>query len=349
MSRTLQAASLAVLLTVALSASAQHNALKITSQPRNAQVYLDDAPKGTTSPDEGKLDLENLPAGSHKLRISAPGYQDWTQTVRIADGSDLSVEAKLLLTVHRVGDGVSAPRIVFQPDPEYSEEARQAKYQGTVVLYVEVGADGRTHNIRIQRALGLGLDEKAIEAVRQWQFEPARKDGQPVRVGVNIEINFCLYEGSCSGGPLRLKFIENALKAGIPATPRAPDYAAVTVRGTIVAVVLVTLYLVFFFLSFETKIRTLFTSEPLEPADESPQEAGESAPAHPWLALLGTVFFVAIGIDVVKTEMFDLWGALVYGPSVRAGGVVMILMGISCSYPTIEYWCRRAFKRLKQR
>jgi TonB family protein len=95
--------------------------------------------------------------------------------------------------VYRVGGGVSAPRVVFQPDPEYSEEARKAKYQGTVVLYVEIGTDGRTHNIRIQRSLGLGLDEKAIEAVRTWKFEPARKDGQPVTVGVNIEVNFRLY------------------------------------------------------------------------------------------------------------------------------------------------------------
>ena len=95
--------------------------------------------------------------------------------------------------VYRVGGGVSAPRIVFQPDPEYSEEARKAKYQGTVVLYVEIGPDGRTHNIRIQRSLGLGLDEKAVEAVRTWKFEPARKDGQPVSVGVNIEVYFRLY------------------------------------------------------------------------------------------------------------------------------------------------------------
>ena len=95
--------------------------------------------------------------------------------------------------VYRVGGGVSAPRVLFQPDPEYSEEARKAKYQGTVVLYAEIGTDGRTHNIRVQRSLGLGLDEKAIEAVRTWKFEPGRKDGQPVTVGINIEVNFRLY------------------------------------------------------------------------------------------------------------------------------------------------------------
>ena len=62
-----------------------------------------------------------------------------------------------------------------------------------MVLFVVVGADGRTHDIRVQRYLGLGLDEKAIEAVRTWKFEPAKKDGQAVAVQVNIEVNFRLY------------------------------------------------------------------------------------------------------------------------------------------------------------
>jgi len=94
---------------------------------------------------------------------------------------------------YRVGGGVSAPRAIFSPDPEYSEEARKAKYQGTVVLWVVVGADGRPHDLRVTRSLGLGLDEKAMEAVRTWKFEPAKKDGQAVAVQVNIEVNFRLY------------------------------------------------------------------------------------------------------------------------------------------------------------
>jgi TonB family protein len=94
---------------------------------------------------------------------------------------------------YRVGGGVSAPRIVYSPDPDYSEEARKAKYQGTVVLWVVVGPDGRTRDIRVQRSLGLGLDEKAMDAVRTWKFEPARKDGQPVAVQINVEVNFRLY------------------------------------------------------------------------------------------------------------------------------------------------------------
>ncbi|MGO8985994.1 MAG: energy transducer TonB [Terriglobales bacterium] len=95
--------------------------------------------------------------------------------------------------VYHVGGGVSAPRKIYDPDPEYSEEARKAKYQGTCVLYVVVGPDGKTRDIRVSRTLGLGLDEKAMEAVKNWRFEPAYKDGKPVAVAINIEVDFRLY------------------------------------------------------------------------------------------------------------------------------------------------------------
>lgn len=95
--------------------------------------------------------------------------------------------------VYRVGGGVLPPRPVYDPDPDYSEEARKAKYQGTVVLWVIVGADGRPKDVRVQRPLGMGLDEKAVEAVRRWKFEPAKKDGQAVAVQIQVEVNFRLY------------------------------------------------------------------------------------------------------------------------------------------------------------
>lgn len=95
--------------------------------------------------------------------------------------------------VFRVGGGVSAPKAVYAPDPEYSEEARKAKYQGTCVLWLIVGPDGRPRDIKIARSLGLGLDEKAIQAVKTWKFEPAMKDGKPVAVQINVEVSFRLY------------------------------------------------------------------------------------------------------------------------------------------------------------
>jgi periplasmic protein TonB len=95
--------------------------------------------------------------------------------------------------VFRVGGGVSAPKATFSPDPEYSEEARKAKFQGTCVLWLIVGPDGHPRDIRVSRTLGLGLDEKAIEAVKNWKFEPAMKDGKPVAVQINVEVDFRLY------------------------------------------------------------------------------------------------------------------------------------------------------------
>jgi protein TonB len=95
--------------------------------------------------------------------------------------------------VFQVGGGVSAPRLKYKTDPDFSEEARKAKHQGTVLLSVIVGSDGKVRDPHVVQSLGLGLDEKAMEAVRTWLFEPAMKDGRPVAVAVQIEVNFRLY------------------------------------------------------------------------------------------------------------------------------------------------------------
>ncbi len=95
--------------------------------------------------------------------------------------------------VFKVGGGVSAPRAVYTPDPDYSEEARKAKYQGVVVLWLIVGPDGRPRDMHVTRSLGMGLDQKAMEAVRQWKFEPAMMQGKPVAVQISVEVNFRLY------------------------------------------------------------------------------------------------------------------------------------------------------------
>jgi periplasmic protein TonB len=95
--------------------------------------------------------------------------------------------------VFHVGGGVSAPRLLYEADAEFSEEARKVKHQGTVVLAVVVGPDGRTRDIRVVNSLGMGLDEKAIEAVSKYRFDPARKDGKPVAVQISVEVEFRLY------------------------------------------------------------------------------------------------------------------------------------------------------------
>ncbi len=95
--------------------------------------------------------------------------------------------------VYHVGGGVLPPKVLYDPEPDYSDEARKVKRQGSVILWVVVGTDGRPHEIKVQRSLGMGLDEKAVEAVRRWKFEPARKDGQAVAVQIFVEVSFRIY------------------------------------------------------------------------------------------------------------------------------------------------------------
>jgi TonB family protein len=96
--------------------------------------------------------------------------------------------------LERIGGRVSAPVALVSPEAEFSDEARRAKYQGVCLIYVIVDAQGNPQNPRVVRTLGMGLDEKALEAVRKYKFKPAMKDGKtPVPVGITVEVNFRLY------------------------------------------------------------------------------------------------------------------------------------------------------------
>jgi len=90
-------------------------------------------------------------------------------------------------------DGVTPPKGKITPDPPYSDEGLKSRIQGTVVLWGIVGSDGKFHNATVVKPLGYGLDEEAIQTVKDWRFEPSRKDGKPVAVQINIEVNFRLY------------------------------------------------------------------------------------------------------------------------------------------------------------
>ncbi len=96
--------------------------------------------------------------------------------------------------VFKIGGGVSAPVAIFTPEAEFSDEARRAKYQGVCLVSLIVDAQGNPQSVHVVRPLGMGLDEKALEAVRKYKFKPAMKDGRtPVPVLMSIEVNFRLY------------------------------------------------------------------------------------------------------------------------------------------------------------
>lgn len=89
--------------------------------------------------------------------------------------------------------GVSNPVAIYAPIAEFSDEARQHKYEGVCIVSLIVDAHGNPTNLRVTRALGMGLDEKALEAVQKYHFKPAMKNGRPVASYVNVEINFHLF------------------------------------------------------------------------------------------------------------------------------------------------------------
>ena len=95
--------------------------------------------------------------------------------------------------IYHVGGGVAAPQLIFAPDPEFSDEARRAKFQGICVVSLIVDPQGNPQRVQVVRHLGMGLDQKAVDAVKQYRFKPATLQGKPVPVEVNIEVTFRIY------------------------------------------------------------------------------------------------------------------------------------------------------------
>jgi len=96
------------------------------------------------------------------------------------------------ISVSRPGHPVIAPVLIYKVEPEFSEEARKAKYSGIVVLAIEVDISGHPRNFRVIQGAGLGLEQKAIDAVKQWRFRPGYQDGKPVVTAAQVEVTFRL-------------------------------------------------------------------------------------------------------------------------------------------------------------
>ncbi len=139
------------------------------------------------------------PAAPPVLEIqSTPGHaQDYVgdalAPLSPASGENSRDDAGTGRGPYRAGDGVSMPVSIYSPEPGYSDEARAAKVQGTVILRVVVGADGSVSSVRVEKPVGHGLDEKAVETVRTWKFRPCMRNGAPVACEVSIEFTFRLF------------------------------------------------------------------------------------------------------------------------------------------------------------
>jgi TonB family protein len=137
--------------------------------------------------------------------------------------------------VYRIGNGVTPPQVVSKVDPQLSEEARLANLNGTVSISLVVGEDGGPRNVRALTSAGLGLDEAAIAAVSKWRFKPGSKDGMPVPVSVDVEVNFRLLTDRGAWVPTRVAFDspEGTARPVLTSAPYPPMYSATGETGSV--------------------------------------------------------------------------------------------------------------------
>jgi len=120
---------------------------------------------------------DNIP-DAEIYRVSQPAVKPASADAAVSNDSDVKV---------------LPPRATYTPEPDYSAVAQHAKYQGTVLLTILIDKAGKVSRIRLERPLGMGLDENAMEGVQRWRFNPATRNGEPVAVVMNIEVSFNLY------------------------------------------------------------------------------------------------------------------------------------------------------------
>ncbi len=170
---------------------------------------------GTGTPDSRHFTAERLAAGASMLRDlivaawvkSAEPVPEWhheapkagASTPPVSNGTGggatggQGASSPQQQQPMKIGKGVTAPILTRSVDPQYTKSAQQARWQGICIVGLIVGTDGVPEDLHVVRPLGMGLDEKAIDAVKQYRFEPAIYKGKPVPVRVNVEVNFRLY------------------------------------------------------------------------------------------------------------------------------------------------------------
>jgi TonB family protein len=138
-------------------------------------------------------ELRALPGLAVAVVGSAGSPLSISPSTSVSEPPGTSGKSEGLHPVFQMGNGIKPPKLIYAPEPEFSDPARVLKYQGTSTLGVTVDQEGVPRRIRILNPLGCGLDEKAVRAVERWRFQPAEKDGQPVSVMIAVETNFHLY------------------------------------------------------------------------------------------------------------------------------------------------------------
>ncbi|HME00250.1 MAG TPA: energy transducer TonB [Terriglobia bacterium] len=156
----------------------------------NVRIELEADPRALTLPQVQTLMAKVFLTKNEKWADFAPAY--WRSFLSGRLGPDGS-EQQPLLHVPTPGHNDTPPIALPHEEPPYTEEARKAKLQGTVALWVIVDREGKVSDVQIARPLGLGLDDQAVETVRKWRFKPATRDGVPVQVRVSVETTYRMF------------------------------------------------------------------------------------------------------------------------------------------------------------
>ncbi len=154
--------------------------------PSYWQICVSDGLAGKNEACRFSAELTSVP-GVAPLSAKSPVNESSSRAPE-AEGEDRAIGE-----LSKIGKGVSPPKALYQMDPEFTESAREARFQGVVTLMLVVDKDGQPKNIHIVSPLGFGLDAQAVRSVKQWRFKPAERDGQPVAVEIGVEIDFHLY------------------------------------------------------------------------------------------------------------------------------------------------------------
>jgi TonB family protein len=142
--------------------------------------------------------------------------------------------------VSRQARDTQQPRVISKTEPEYSEEARRADVNATIVLSLVVNEIGEPEDVRVERGAGFGLDERAVQCIQTWRFEPGTKDGKPFKAAIHVEVSFNLMTKGRQNQRASLTFTlpsgaarPELIKGAIPASPDAAGAALLRVRLTV--------------------------------------------------------------------------------------------------------------------
>ena len=134
------------------------------------------------------------PTSPHRLLAIAVAFVAFVQPAFLLCQDSSGKDSAQAEKVYHVGsDGVTPPRVIHRVDPSYDEAGRKAKLNGFVILSFIVTPEGKTKDIRVVKSLSPGLDQKSIEAVSEWKFAPATKEGKPVAIEIQVETTFKIY------------------------------------------------------------------------------------------------------------------------------------------------------------